>query len=110
MSIVRVDGDNSFKRIDGTSLGGGTFWGLCNLITGVDNFDDMLTLSTKGAAFAALLFLTVRIGDNTHIDLTVGDIYGQDYGKVGLPSHVIASTYVSRTHARRRLTSLDSVR
>ena len=34
-----------------------------------------------------------RAGDNTRIDLTVGDIYGQDYGKVGLPSHIIASTY-----------------
>ena len=45
---MRVDGDNSYKRIDGTSLGGGTFWGLCNLITGIDNFDDMLALSLKG--------------------------------------------------------------
>lgn len=40
----------------------------------------------------------MHTGDNTHIDLTVGDIYGQDYGKVGLPSHVIASTYAAHTH------------
>lgn len=49
MSIVRVDGDTDYKRIDGTSLGGGTFWGLCNMITGVDDFDEMLSLSLKGA-------------------------------------------------------------
>lgn len=49
VSIVRVDGDTEYKRIDGTSLGGGTFWGLCNMITGVDDFDEMLSLSLKGA-------------------------------------------------------------
>lgn len=32
----------------GTNIGGGTFWGLCKLLTGMDNFDDILSLSSKG--------------------------------------------------------------
>lgn len=32
----------------GTNVGGGTFWGLCRLLTGVNNFDDILTLSSQG--------------------------------------------------------------
>lgn len=32
----------------GTNIGGGTFWGLCKLLTGMDNFDDILSLSGEG--------------------------------------------------------------
>lgn len=32
----------------GTNIGGGTFWGLCKLLTGMDNFDDILSLSSQG--------------------------------------------------------------
>lgn len=32
----------------GTNIGGGTFWGLCKLLTGMDNFDDILSLSSLG--------------------------------------------------------------
>jgi pantothenate kinase len=32
----------------GTNIGGGTFWGLCKLLTGMDNFDDILSLSSEG--------------------------------------------------------------
>jgi pantothenate kinase len=48
VSIIRVDSESSFERIGGTSLGGGTFWGLCNLLTGLMDFDEMLQLSEKG--------------------------------------------------------------
>jgi pantothenate kinase len=79
VSILKVDSAESYQRIDGTSLGGGTFWGLCNLLTGADNFDEMLELSAKG--------------DSTKVDLLVGDIYGTDYSNIGLPAHIIASSY-----------------
>lgn len=76
-SLLKVDGEKRFTRVGGTSLGGGwfrlaiilasplslmnwqlfrlklfsflgTFWGLCHLLTGVSNFDEMLELSKKG--------------------------------------------------------------
>ena len=52
----RVD-ENGFKRVSGTSLGGGTFLGLCKLITNMDSFEEISRLSS--------------IGDNKKLDLLV---------------------------------------
>ncbi|CDZ96789.1 Pantothenate kinase PanK and related proteins [Phaffia rhodozyma] len=79
VSIVKIDKDGSFERVSGTSLGGGTLWGLLSLLTDAESFDEMLTLSEKG--------------DNAAVDMLVGDIYGQDYSKVGLKSSTIASSF-----------------
>lgn len=48
VSIVKVEGDGKYERVSGSSLGGGTFWGLCRLLTGCQNFDEMLELSARG--------------------------------------------------------------
>jgi type II pantothenate kinase len=48
VSIVKVDGEGQYERISGSSVGGGTFWGLSRLLTGLHNFDDMLAMSAKG--------------------------------------------------------------
>lgn len=48
VSIVKVEGEGQYERVSGSSLGGGTFWGLCRLLTKVKNFDEMLELSMKG--------------------------------------------------------------
>ncbi|TEB38649.1 pantothenate kinase [Coprinellus micaceus] len=79
VSIIKVDEDGSFERVSGTSLGGGTLWGLLSLLTPATSFDEMLALSEQG--------------DNSHVDMLVGDIYGQDYSKLGLKSTMIASTF-----------------
>ncbi|KAI1793132.1 pantothenate kinase [Ganoderma leucocontextum] len=79
VSIVKVDEDGSFERVSGTSLGGGTLWGLLSLLTPATTFDEMLALSEKG--------------DNETVDMLVGDIYGSDYSKLGLKSTIIASTF-----------------
>ncbi|KAK7686668.1 hypothetical protein QCA50_010268 [Cerrena zonata] len=79
VSIIRVDEDGSFERVSGTSLGGGTLWGLLSLLTPAQNFDEMLALSEKG--------------DNETVDMLVGDIYGQDTGRLGLKSTTIASSF-----------------
>ncbi|EJD52204.1 fumble [Auricularia subglabra TFB-10046 SS5] len=79
VSILRVDEDGSFERVSGTSLGGGTLWGLLSLLTPATSFDEMLTLSEKG--------------NNETVDMLVGDIYGQDYSKLGLKSTTIASSF-----------------
>jgi type II pantothenate kinase len=65
VSMVKVSGPRQYERIGGTSLGGGTLWGLLSLLTGARNFDDMLRLAEKG--------------DNSTVDLLVGDIYGAGY-------------------------------
>jgi type II pantothenate kinase len=43
-------------------------------------------------------------GDNSGVDMLVGDIYGMDYGKIGLKSTAIASTFgkVFRLQNRER--------
>lgn len=81
VSILKVDGPGpkDFTRISGTSLGGGTLWGLLSLLTDAPSFDDMLAIS--------------KDGDNRNVDLLVGDIYGSDYSKLGLKSSRIASSF-----------------
>nr|XP_031861333.1 pantothenate kinase [Kwoniella shandongensis]KAA5528405.1 pantothenate kinase [Kwoniella shandongensis] len=79
VSIVKVDEDGNFERVSGTSLGGGTLWGLLSLLTDADSFDEMLMLSEQG--------------DNSAVDMLVGDIYGSDYNKIGLKSSTIASSF-----------------
>jgi type II pantothenate kinase len=77
--MVKVSGPRQFQRVGGTSLGGGTFWGIMSLLTGARTFDEMLSMADQG--------------DNSGVDMLVGDIYGTDYGKIGLKSTTIASTF-----------------
>ncbi|CAD7700634.1 unnamed protein product [Ostreobium quekettii] len=80
VSILKVDGEGKCTRVSGSSLGGGTFWGLCRLLTKVKSFDEMLELSMKG--------------DNKAVDMLVGDIYGgRDYSQIGLSADTIASSF-----------------
>jgi bifunctional damage-control phosphatase, subfamily II, fusion protein len=80
VSFVKVDGEGVFERISGTNLGGGTFWGLCRLLTRVRSFDKMLQLSSQG--------------DSRKVDMLVGDIYGgKDYQAIGLSADTIASSF-----------------
>ena len=79
VSMIKVSGPKQFQRVGGTHLGGGTFWGIMSLLTGARTFDDMLAMADRG--------------DNSGVDMLVGDIYGMDYGKIGLKSTAIASTF-----------------
>jgi len=81
VSMIKVSGPSQFQRIGGTSLGGGTLWGLLSLLTGARNFDDMLDMADRG--------------DNAAVDLLVGDIYGEGtgYEKIGLKENAIASSF-----------------
>lgn len=79
VSMIKVSGPKQFERIGGTSLGGGTLWGLLSLLTGARTFDDMLSMADRG--------------DNSTVDMLVGDIYGTDYGKIGLKTSTIASSF-----------------
>lgn len=41
VSIIKVDVGGDFERVSGTSLGGGTLWGLLSLLTPAKSFDGM---------------------------------------------------------------------
>lgn len=62
VSVMLVSSEREWRRVSGSSIGGGTYYGLCHLLTGLTSFDEMLAQS--------------EMGDNMTVDLTVGDIYG----------------------------------
>lgn len=79
VSILSVRGPRDFKRVSGSSLGGGMFLGLCALLTGCQTFEEALELASRG--------------DNTEVDKLVRDIYGGDYNLFGLPGDTVASSF-----------------
>ncbi|XP_043239888.1 pantothenate kinase 3-like isoform X2 [Amphibalanus amphitrite] len=79
VSILAVYGPDEYKRVSGTSLGGGTFLGLCCLLTGCSTFEEAIELAARG--------------DHTRVDKLVRDIYGGDYGRFGLSGDTVASSF-----------------
>ncbi|KAM9758403.1 4'-phosphopantetheine phosphatase isoform 1-T1 [Menidia menidia] len=79
VSIVKVESEDKFERIGGSSIGGGTFWGLGALLTKTKRFDELLQLASKG--------------QHTSVDMLVKDIYGGSYGCLGLTGDLIASSF-----------------
>lgn len=64
VSILKVNSASSFERVSGSSVGGGTYWGLCRLLTDCGSYEEVLDLA--------------ETGDATEIDMLVRDIYGGD--------------------------------
>ncbi|KAK3512631.1 hypothetical protein QTP70_018762 [Hemibagrus guttatus] len=79
VSIVKVESEDKFERIGGSSIGGGTFWGLGALLTKTKRFDELLQLASKG--------------QHTSVDMLVKDIYGGASLSLGLPGYLIASSF-----------------
>ncbi|CAF0725317.1 unnamed protein product [Didymodactylos carnosus] len=79
ISILHVQSEHSYRRITGTSIGGGTFLGLCCLLTGCSTYEEAITLAIHG--------------DSTKVDKLVKDIYGGDYDRFHLPAHIVASSF-----------------
>lgn len=79
VSILAVYGPDNYKRVSGTSLGGGTFLGLCCLLTGCATFEEAIELATHG--------------DSSHVDKLVKDIYGGDYDRFDLSGDTVASSF-----------------
>ncbi|TRY77557.1 hypothetical protein DNTS_001968 [Danionella cerebrum] len=79
VSILAVNSKDNYKRVTGTSLGGGTFLGLCCLLTGCETFEEALEMASKG--------------DSTNVDKLVKDIYGGDYQRFGLQGSAVASSF-----------------
>ncbi|KAH8867177.1 Pantothenate kinase 4 [Schistosoma japonicum] len=80
VSFLKVESPTSYQRVGGTSIGGGTFWGLGTLLSGGKfTFDELLEMADSG--------------DHRHIDMLVRDIYGGAYDALGLSGDVIASSF-----------------
>ncbi|CAI2369317.1 unnamed protein product [Moneuplotes crassus] len=78
-SFIRVDSKDAYRRCIGTSIGAGTFIGITKLLYNASNPTKSILKGLKG--------------DSRNIDMSVGDIYGKSYGKIGLPAEVIASSF-----------------
>jgi type II pantothenate kinase len=79
VSILKVTSPGKFERISGTSIGGGTYWGLCRLFTRCSTFEDVLGLAENG--------------DNKGVDMLVSDIYGKGYDQMNLKASMVASSF-----------------
>lgn len=60
-------------------MGGGTFLGLCCLLTGCTTFEEAIELAAGG--------------DNKNVDKLVRDIYGGSYERFGLTGELVAARY-----------------
>ena len=78
LSIYRLDSPTDHRRIQGSCLGGTTIWSILKLLTPFQSPEEAVRASVEG--------------DNTHIDMSVGDIYGCTYDQAGLNSELIASS------------------
>ncbi|XP_045505703.1 pantothenate kinase 3 isoform X1 [Colias croceus] len=88
VSMLVVSAPNDYCRVSGTSLGGGTFLGLCCLLTGCSSFEEAISLAASG--------------DNTTVDKLVRDIYGGDYERFRLRGDLVASSFGHMCSADRR--------
>lgn len=79
VSILAVYSSTSYSRISGSSIGGGTFLGLCCLLTQCKTFDEAIELA--------------KAGSSNKIDKLVKDIYGGDYPKFNLSGDTVASSF-----------------
>ncbi|XP_015747200.1 PREDICTED: pantothenate kinase 4-like [Acropora digitifera] len=87
VSIVKVLSETQYERVGGTSMGGGTFWGLGSLLTSAKGFDELLELATKG--------------HHQNVDMLVRDIYGGAYEALKLPGDLTASSFGKTVRSTR---------
>lgn len=88
VSIIAVYSPDNFKRITGTSIGGGTFLGLCCLLSGCETFEEAIQLAS--------------VGSSNKVDKLVRDIYGGDYPKFGLSGDTVASSFGNMCSKEKR--------
>eukprot|EP00298_Acanthocystis_sp_HF-20_P007756 c17263_g1_i1.p1 GENE.c17263_g1_i1~~c17263_g1_i1.p1 ORF type:complete len:440 (-),score=165.97 c17263_g1_i1:58-1377(-) len=79
VSILNVESESRFERVSGTALGGGTYLGLCRLLTKCQSFEEALKLAESG--------------DSHKIDLLVGDIYGGRCDALDLEAATVAACF-----------------
>ncbi|TMS21723.1 pantothenate kinase 2, mitochondrial [Larimichthys crocea] len=88
VNFLAVYSESEYKRVSGTSLGGGTFLGLCCLLTGCSTFEEALEMASRG--------------ESARVDKLVRDIYGGDYERFGLPGWAVASSFGNMMFKEKR--------
>ncbi len=79
VSIIKISNFDSFERVAGTMIGGGTLIGLSNLLTGIKDFDTIIEMASRG--------------DHTKVDMMVRDIYGDNSPFKELGGDLLASSF-----------------
>lgn len=79
VSIIKVNSYNSYERIGGTMIGGGTLLGLSNLLTGLRDFETIIRKA--------------QCGNNGNVDMLVKDIYGEKSPFKELQGDILASSF-----------------
>jgi len=77
VSIIKVDSKESFERVAGTMIGGGTLIGLANLLLHTSDFSKIQEMCRKGS--------------NANVDMLVKDLYGSSHD--GLEGNAIATSF-----------------
>jgi pantothenate kinase len=96
VSILKVQSPGVFERVSGSSLGGGTYWGLCRLLTKCASYDEVLDIA--------------ETGDAGEVDMLVKDIYGGSYDGMNLSGSMVASSFgklVMKEHPREGVKEED---
>mmetsp|Transcript_23682 Transcript_23682/g.22788 ORF Transcript_23682/g.22788 Transcript_23682/m.22788 type:complete len:796 (+) Transcript_23682:252-2639(+) len=96
VSILKVQSPGVFERVSGSSLGGGTYWGLCRLLTKCASYDEVLDIAESG--------------DAGEVDMLVKDIYGGSYDGMNLSGSMVASSFgklVMKEHPREGVKEED---
>lgn len=93
VSIVKVEAEDRFEWIGGSSIGGGTFWGLGALLTRTKKFDELLQLASRG--------------QHANVDMLVRDVYGGAHQTLGLSGDLIASSFGKSATADKEFSKED---
>eukprot|EP01053_Blabericola_migrator_P009158 Blabericola_migrator_1__9157@NODE_48_length_16467_cov_53_390427_g44_i0_p3_GENE_NODE_48_length_16467_cov_53_390427_g44_i0NODE_48_length_16467_cov_53_390427_g44_i0_p3_ORF_typecomplete_len396_score53_28Fumble/PF03630_14/1_8e83Fumble/PF03630_14/0_0067AP_endonuc_2_N/PF07582_12/0_053_NODE_48_length_16467_cov_53_390427_g44_i081619348 len=92
VSILKVTGKDSFERVSGTCIGGGTVLGLAKLCFGAESFEEVVDLSERGS---------------DKLDLKVKHLRGDTAGSSTLPPDTLASSF-GRLYTDQFLSTQDS--
>lgn len=80
VSILKISAPGKYERVSGSSVGGGTYWGLCRLLVpSKETYEEVLDLADKG--------------DPSAVDMLVKDIYGGGYDAMNLSGAMVASSF-----------------
>lgn len=89
VSILAVYSPTEYSRIWGSTIGGGTFEGLCCSLTQQQiTFDEAITMAAAGSS--------------SKVDKLVKDIYGGSYAKFDLGGDLVASSFGKMNNIERR--------
>ena len=88
ISILRVDSFKEFKRVSGSLLGGGTLVGLANLLIGVNDYDKLMELASKG--------------DNSTLDFLAKDL--SPLIQINIVQPVVASSFGKASQNTQNIT------